>query len=166
MVFAVTGVLGVRSRTSPLVIPRVPDCIALLLGSEERYLEAFNKEPGTYYLSKGWIEDGDDPLKVYDRYLAKYGEETTRWVTKEMMKHYTRIALIDTGAFQKDDYVAYARRVADFIGVRYEEMAGSLALLQRLFSQRWGKEFVLLPPGEGLTAELFEGVRQISQERK
>ena len=29
--------------------------------------------PGTYYLTKGWLESGSHPLKEYQEYSAKYG---------------------------------------------------------------------------------------------
>jgi len=150
------GVIGVKARNSPLVIPRTDDCIALLLGSRQRYREEFNAEPGTYYLTKGWIEHGDDPLKVHRRYLEKYDEQTMLWVTRETYKHYTRIALINTGTYEIKDYRAYAREVAELCGVRLEEIPGSLAMFKELFGREWKKEdFIVLSPGEELTLKMF-----------
>src|SRR5512133_2415672 len=42
------GVVGLKSSVARLVVPRVDDCISLLLGSLDRYHEEFEKEPGTY----------------------------------------------------------------------------------------------------------------------
>lgn len=50
------GVVGLESRDIPLVIPRTDDCIALFLGSQERYLRLFEEYNGTYWLNNGWIE--------------------------------------------------------------------------------------------------------------
>ncbi len=178
------GVLGIMARTCPVILPRVDDCIALLLGSRERYLSEFEKEPGTYYLSPGWIDVGSDPLKVYMDALTKYGGETALWVTTEMMKNYARVAYVETrlpegdpavpvsvggmteqaGARQREtqpagrDYRRYAREVATFLGLRYEEIQGSLEALTQLFARgcsdpRAGDPgFVVLHPGEELTA--------------
>ena len=57
------GLQGIRSGDHTLVIPRTDDCIALLLGSYQAYLQEFRSVPGTYYLTKGWLESGSDPLK-------------------------------------------------------------------------------------------------------
>ena len=43
----------------PLVIPRAHDCIALFMGSRQRYREYFDAHPGTYYRTSGWIERDD-----------------------------------------------------------------------------------------------------------
>src|SRR6266496_3668125 len=53
------AVVGLHATTAHLVIPRVDDCIAIFLGSCNAYREQAQKEPGTYYLTKGWIEVGD-----------------------------------------------------------------------------------------------------------
>ena len=42
----------------PLVIPRAHDCIALLMGSRERYRKYFEDNPGVYFRSTGWLERG------------------------------------------------------------------------------------------------------------
>ena len=52
------AIVGLKAATATLVIPRVDDCIAIFLGSGEAYKQQAKKEPGTYYLTKGWIEVG------------------------------------------------------------------------------------------------------------
>ena len=52
------AVVGLKSEGSFLVVPRVDDCIAMSLGSQEAYRNQLRKEPGTYFLSRGWIEAG------------------------------------------------------------------------------------------------------------
>ncbi|MCE5330178.1 DUF1638 domain-containing protein, partial [bacterium] len=49
------GVKDLVSKNHEIVIPKVDDCISLFLGSKERYIEEFRKDPATYYLCKGWI---------------------------------------------------------------------------------------------------------------
>ena len=70
-----TGLSGLKAGRHTLLVPRVDDCIALLLGSYQAYLHEFEAVPGTYYLSKGWLESGSHPLKEYQEYLPKYGPE-------------------------------------------------------------------------------------------
>jgi hypothetical protein len=48
------------------VVSKVDNCIAIFLGSEKAYKAQFRTEPGTYYLTKGWIEAGDSPFDEYD----------------------------------------------------------------------------------------------------
>ena len=69
------GLAGVQAGQHTLLIPRADDCIAILLGSRAAYLHEFESEPGTYYLTKGWLESGSDPLKEFHEYSEKYGPE-------------------------------------------------------------------------------------------
>jgi hypothetical protein len=152
------GLAGLSSSGARLVVPRVDDCIAILLGSFDRYQHEFHKEPGTYWFSYGWIELAEnDPYKEYKRCVLKYGEETARWVAGEMMKGYQRVALIDTGVYPVAQIRGYAMEFATFFGLRYEEMDGGEALVRDLLSSetRDGK-FVVVEPGEKITADMFQ----------
>jgi hypothetical protein len=151
------GVVGLGSSRARLVVPRVDDCIAILLGSLDRYQDEFRKEPGTYWFSYGWIELAEnDPYKEYKRCVLKYGEETARWVAEEMMKGYQRVVLIDTGVCPVAQIREYAMEFASFFGLRYEEMVGSEALVRSLLSaERRDGQFVVVEPGEKLTTEMF-----------
>jgi len=149
------GIVGIKSNSHPLVIPRVHDCIALFLGSVERYAEEHRKEPGTYYLTKGWIEEGKSPLGIYDEYCQRYDKETAEWVIREELKNYTRIALVDMDAQLLEKHRDHALENARFLGLRYEEIRGSLEFFEKMLRGWWDKDFVILKPGEEITQDLF-----------
>ena len=74
------GVIGLRSRSIPLIIPRCDDCVSLFLGSAERYRKLFREMPGAYWYNNGWIEQAFTPSKEnYARrraeYVERYGED-------------------------------------------------------------------------------------------
>ena len=89
----------------------------------------FSAEPGTYYLTKGWIEVGDTPFSEYDRLVEKYGEKRADRLIRLSIKHYTRLALIDTGHGDMERYRAYAQRLAERWDLRFEELQGSNSLV-------------------------------------
>ena len=151
------GVVGLSSPRARLVVPRVDDCISLLLGSFERYREEFQKEPGTYWLSSGWIDRAEaDPYKEYQRCVEKYGEETARWVAREMIKGYRRTALIDTGTCPVARLRQYATNFANFFDLDYAEVEGSDQLLRELVSrERRDDQFVVVEPGQAITVDMF-----------
>lgn len=149
------GILGVKANHHPIIIPRVHDCISLFLGSPERYFEEHRKEPGTYYLTKGWIEAGKSPLGTYHEYCQRYGQETAEWVIKEELKNYTRIALIDTGLNLSEAHREHAIENARFLKLRFEEIKGSLVFFEKMLQGSWNKDFILLKPGEEVIQELF-----------
>ncbi|MCJ7594596.1 MAG: DUF1638 domain-containing protein, partial [Desulfobacterales bacterium] len=91
------AVVGLKSEESFLVVPRVDDCIAMCLGSQEAYRNQLRKEPGTYFLSRGWIEAGISLVDEFEEMEKRYGKERTEKIKKAMLKHYTRLAFIHTG---------------------------------------------------------------------
>jgi hypothetical protein len=150
-----TAVVGLRANGCTLVVPRVDDCISIFLGSGEAYRAQHQAEPGTYYLTKGWIEAGDGPFAEHERLAERYGQERAEWLTGQMLKHYTRLALINTGQYDMDRYRAYARETAARFGLRYEEIPGSDALVKKMLSGPLDGDFVVVPPGETVRFEDF-----------
>ncbi len=149
------GIVGVKAKRQPIIIPKVHDCISLFLGSHERYMEEQTKEPGTYYLTKGWIEEGKSPLGAYQEYSERYGKETAEWVIREELKNYTRIALVEGGVELTEAHREHARENATFLNLRYEEIRGSLEFFEKMLQGAWDKAFLIIKPGEEVTQELF-----------
>jgi hypothetical protein len=145
------AVVGLRANDCTLVVPKVDDCIAIFLGSYTAYREQSRAEPGTYYLTKGWIEAGDSPFAEYDSLVERYGEEKAQWLMSQMLKNYTRLALINTGQYELERYRAYARYTAERWGLRYEEIPGSDALIVRMLYGPWDGDFVVARPGETIS---------------
>ncbi len=157
------GVVGVTARRAPVVLPRVHDCIALLLGSRERYEAEVAACPGTYYITPGWVRYGSTCLSSYkNEYLPKYGEETARYIAEELLKNYARVALIDHGAGDAEIGRAHAKEFAEVFGLDYAEIAGSLAYIQRLVHGPWDAvDFVRLEPGATLGQSPFLDLHSI-----
>jgi hypothetical protein len=142
------AVIGLQARTAHLVIPRVDDCIAIFLGSCAAYKEQAKKEPGTYYLTKGWIEVGDTPFEEHKQLIEKYGEAKARRMTQLMLKNYRRLAFINTGQYEIERFREYAQKTAESFGLRFEEIEGSSALVQKMVNGPWDAEFLVVAPGE------------------
>jgi hypothetical protein len=145
------AVVGLRANNCTLIVPKVDDCIAIFLGSDQAYKQQYRSEPGTYYLTKGWIEVGDSPFSEYERTVEKYGEETARHLISRMLNNYTRLALINTGQFELERYREYCRDAAERFGLRFEEIPGSSTLIKKLLNGPWDEEFVIANPGETIT---------------
>ena len=164
------GLRGIRSGAHTLLAPRTDDCIALLLGSYKAYMRQFARTPGTYYLTKGWLESGSHPLKEYHEYLPKYGPETTLWLLDQQYAHYERIALVASNPEELAAYREQAQEVARFCerwNMRYEEIAGSddyvCRLIETAIALRDGAlspdsvdpDFLVIPPGEEIRQEMY-----------
>lgn len=150
------AVVGLTATNCTLVVPRVDDCIAIFLGSRAAYKEQTSQEPGTYYLTKGWIEVSDTPFETYKRLIERYGQARAERMIKLMLKHYTRLAYIDTGQQDQERYRDYAQRAAEQFGLRYEEIDGSDALVRKLLFGPWDDDFVVIQPGQTISYADFK----------
>jgi hypothetical protein len=145
------AVIGLTATNCTLVVPRVDDCIAIFLGSHTAYKEQSGKEPGSYYLTKGWIAVGDTPFEEYKHLVERYGEKRARRMIQLTLKNYTRLAYIDTGQYEQERFRDYTRRTAAEFNLRYEEIAGSTALVKKMIYGPWDDDFVVARPGQTIT---------------
>jgi hypothetical protein len=157
------GLDNIKAGPHTLLIPRADDCIAILLGSYQTYLEEFQAEPGTYYLTKGWLESGSDPLKEYHEIVEKYGEKDAKWIMDQQYQHYKRLLFVAHTQEDLDQYRPRALEVAQYCeqwGMRYEERLGSDNFVRRLVEmaanpEQAGNDFLVIPPGGVLQQSQF-----------
>ncbi len=157
------GLRGIKAGRHTLLVPRVDDCIALLLGSRQAYIREFETVPGTYYLSKGWLESGSHPLKEYHEYVERYGPEDAAWVMDQQYQHYERLVMVAHNQADLDKYRPQAQEVAKYCerwGFRYEEILGSDAYVRRLIEvaaalDQADGDFVVIPPGGEIRQDQF-----------
>ena len=164
------GLQGLQARQHTLLAPRTDDCIAILLGSHRAYMREFQAAPGTYYLTKGWLESGSNPLQEYQALVPKYGAEQAMWLMDQQYQNYRRLALVAHTQADLDQYRPQAQAVAEFCqrwGMRYQEILGSNNYVQRLVEAAvtlseqqslpdgLGRDFVLIPPGGEIQQLMF-----------
>jgi len=169
------GLDGLTARHTRLVLPRAHDCIALLMGSRERYQRYFERNPGTFYRSTGWLERGkglqqlthdtrgfDESLEAL---IRKYGEDNGRYLYQEMTRyrsHYRKLTFIETGLEAGGKFIAEAAAEAQENGWSFERLPGDLAWLRRLVEGDWAEaEFVVALPGQRIMASYDNGVLRV-----
>ena len=157
------GLHGLKAGIHTLLVPRTDDCIAILLGSRQAYMRQFETVPGTYYLSKGWLESGSHPLKEYHENAKKYGTEDAAWIMDQQYQHYERVALVAHSPADMDNYRPEAQKVAEYCsqwGMRYEEILGSDNYVRRLIEiaadlGQANDDFLIVQPGGEIRQDHF-----------
>lgn len=151
------GIMGVRAPEQGLVTTKAHDCVALFLGSIGEYNRLSRSNPGSYYLTRGWILERKDPLgQLENEYVPRMGREMAEWGAKEELRHYSHFVLIDTGVGDLEALRERAMENARFFGKEYMEVRGDLSYLERiLFGPYDGRSFYLLEPGDTVQQRWF-----------
>ena len=161
------GLDGIQAGKHTLLIPRADDCIAIFLGSYAAYRREFDENPGTYYLTKGWLESGSDPLREYENMIEKYGQETADWLMNEQYQNYKRLLFVAHTQDDLDTYAPRARQVGEYMsrwGVDYDEVSGSDNYLRQLANaarelKTGNDDFLVIYPGGELKQSKFVRVK-------
>lgn len=159
------GVIGLHSRSLPIVVPRCDDCISLFLGSADRYRKLFAQLPGVYWYNSGWIEQAFTPSKEnYERrraeYADEYGEENADYLmecTNNWMTNYSHCGYITCPLGERAEHEAYARQAAADFGWQFTKVDGDMGFLNALVNGPWDDgRFLTCPPHSRIEAEYDE----------
>lgn len=150
------GLSGVRAGSIPLVIPRTDDCMGILLGSQERYLDYFHGRQGIYWYTPGWLESANTPCPEYyqeklQEYLDRFGEDNAQFLMEEemgWMDRYRHAIYIDSPVCDNTYFRERAKGLAGLYGFEFECVPGSNSYPERLLSGKWDEQsFLTCPSG-------------------
>jgi hypothetical protein len=148
---------GLCSPHAPLIIPRVHDCIPLLLGRSEAVNGGPHLEKGTFYLSGGWMEGERTLMSEHRRATVKFGEKRALRILATMFSAYQKLRFIRTDHPRLQSLEAEAQGVADLLNLTLESTEGDAQYLSRLVNGPWVfPEFLTFARGETVTAAAFQ----------
>lgn len=156
------GIVGLSAKV-PIIVPRAHDCVTLLLGSKDRYLQYFQTHRGVYWYSPGWIECNTQPGKEAHEmklkaYQQKYGEDNAGYLMQTEQNwiiEYSRATYIDWPLPDTEKYKCYTKQCAEFLNWKYDQIKGDPSLIQRLLDGDWNNdEFLIVQPGQKIAADL------------
>lgn len=149
------AVVGLKTEKSTLIVPRVDDCIAAMLGSTAAYRALLEEDPGAFFLSRGWIICGITPLDEFRQLSERYGAARARRVHQQMFRHYKRLVYVDTNGENDPGYAVQANAVAEHMGLAYQKIKGTADLLKTMAQGPWDDRFVVCPPGRAIALSDF-----------
>ena len=163
------GVVGLRSNTLPLIVPRCDDCISLFLGSSERYSKIFHSYKGIYWFNKGWIENAfvptpDNYARMYAQYVEKYGEENAKYLMEtetSFIKNYENAFFIKSSIYDDSVEEDMVRQSAEHFGWNFQIEPGELSYFTDLLNGNWDEDrFLVCGPGKIIAAD-YDGKKVV-----
>jgi len=159
------GVVGLSSKSIPMVIPKAHDCITFLMGSKEKYKSNFAKYPGTYWFSCGWIERGWQPSELkytalLEDYTQRYGEDNAEYLMEmeqNWLKEYKSAGFIYWDCFQNNEYYRnFTKDSASFLKWDLMEIKGSSSLFENIFNGEFNDNEVLIVPPMAVVSASYD----------
>lgn len=146
---------GLTTGDFELIVPRLDDCISLVMGSQRRR-ELYSQRNRAMYYTDGWMDKGHNVIDEYDDCVEKYGEEDAQDIFAMMYAHYKTMAYLDTGLYDVDELMARTRFVSEMTDMEQKVEPATLAYVEQLVCGPWPDDlFVRVPPRSVVPAAPF-----------
>ena len=151
--FCGNSIQGIKARGFELIIPRVDDCISLLLGSVKARTRISGKL-AAYFLTEGWMH-GERNLWVEYKYAVdKFGEELAMSVAEMMFCNYRTLGLLDCGIEPIEHLIDKTKIIAETLNLKQIVIPASVAYIEELLTGPWNEsKYVVKYPGESVTVQ-------------
>ena len=146
------SIAGLTTGDFELIVPRVDDCITLLLGSSARRAE-IARELSAYFLTEGWMRGERNLWVEYQYSIEKYGEEMAQELAEMMYAHYRTLALLDTGLEDINALLDKTKIIADTLHLQQKVLPASVHFLEELLTGPWEDgRYLIVPPHTTIAA--------------
>lgn len=144
------GVWDSVSYPFRIVIPRVDDCVSMLLHTDDKYLPN-RKETGHLYIYEQNPSDfaAIDFLRNGSATESKYPGINSEMLFQMYFGQYHFLDIIDTGLNDcySEEYALIAQEQADQFGAALDYVPGSNRILEKLLTGKWDDQFLVAEPG-------------------
>ena len=143
--FCGNSIVGLRTLDFEIIVPRIDDCVSILLGSEKRHTELL-KTDRSFFITDGWLRHDPNICDEYDDTVEKYGEDTGAVIMQGMYANYNSFSIIDTEAYNIEPVKQRVKPMADNLGFKCSVVSGTVSYLERLITGPWDDEMFLRVP--------------------
>lgn len=133
-----------------LVIPRVDDCVSVLLNTDCEY-DPNPKKMGHLYMTERYP-------KCSGKRLC---QECPRWRADDCypkwFANHSHLDIVDTGVFDcySERYVEDAQSCAESVNCSLDYVHGSNLLMEKLIGGQWDERFIIAEPGQQIAHKDF-----------
>lgn len=146
------ALIGIYSQSTKLAFLRSEDCIHMMLHNKKG-LKALRGE--TYFITKGWMLGKKSLKEEYHYAINKYGPKRAEMIMEIMFKNYKSLMMIDTGAYDLEDWIHCARHLSQVLKLDFVITQGDVGLLEMFLSMNWDHQVMVIPPDYEITMDDF-----------
>lgn len=153
MAFGTCGgaMVGLRSGKAEMIIPRVDDCLSLLMGSMERRYASTGNGFGVF-LTESWLNNEKSMEAELDRIEQRYSPSRAARVIQMLYRNFDSLNVIDTGAYDVSSILPRTLALAQRLSLKHRIVQGTTAYLEELLQGPWDPDrFIIIPPGTTIT---------------
>ncbi len=136
-----------------IVLPRVDDCVSLLLQTGDRPISDL-KAPRHLYVRA--LDPSTESFKrIFDSLTRDKDEETRRRYHEDWKSYYDCISIIDTGIndCRRKDYFDIVNKDADWLEAKTEYVPGGAHIIEKLLRGEWDEQFLVLEPNKAVSKD-------------
>lgn len=137
---------GLKTGDYELVIPRVDDCLSLLMGSMERRKEV---QAGGFglFVTRSWLEHENNTAAQLERIRSRYPAGRAKKVIEIMYGNFDSLNVIDTGAYDVHTILPQTEALALQLGLKHRIVQGTTDYLEKLLQGPYDPQhFIVIPP--------------------
>lgn len=133
-----------------IVIPKVDDCVSLLLNTDELHCPN-PKEMGHLYMTE----------RKPKQSCKRLCQQCLRWKADDCyprwFANHSQLDIIDTGVFDcyEESYVEDAQKCAETVNCVLGYVTGSNLMMEKLIGGHWDAQFVVAEPGQKIAHKDF-----------
>lgn len=146
------GLIGLKANTANLIIPKMDDCISILLCRPDK---KNIRKAKTFFVTKAWIDSGEGLISEYERAVERYGVVKAERIFKIMFNSYKYLMLIDTSSYNMGNYIPIAKEIAHVTKLDFIIGLGYTWLLEKLLIGPYDKDFCVISKGEEVRPSNF-----------
>ncbi len=146
------ALIGLHSDHTRLALLRSEDCIQMLLYNKEK-LKSIRGE--TYFITRGWMMAKKSLKAEYHYAINKYGPKRAEMIMEIMFKNYKALMMIDSGAYNLDEWIHCARHLSQVLKLDFVITQGDVEILEMFLSLEWDHRVAVIEPGVKVTKDDF-----------
>jgi hypothetical protein len=138
--------VGIKTGDFELVVPRVDDCLSLLMGSMEQRKAALEGGFGLF-VTKSWMDHENNAAAQLEHIRKKYPPHRADKVIEAMYGKFDSLNVIDTGAYDIHTILPQTEALAQQLGLKHRVVQGTTDYLEKLLQGPYDSQhFIVIPP--------------------